>query len=123
VLGQTALLCELILVHEHVVIHLLSTHAAHAGSVLDGRPLAVEAQSVLGHVALQYRNRVVAEHEETLLVRVLLVGVNGCLEEKLNVLLLVFGKTLGVIENRQNLCALTGGWLGSELGQLGSLCG
>ena len=123
VLVQAPLLRELCLVNQDIIVHLLAADAADTESVNGRRPRTIKAQPILLHIALENCDRVVAQHEQPLLVGVLLVGVNGLLQKGLHIRLLVFGKTLGVRQDSQDTLALAGGGLCAKLGKRGRLGG
>jgi hypothetical protein len=100
---ETAVVIELILVHEYIVADLLTTHTAHSEPIHNSRPLCVEGQAVLGKVSLKNSHRVVAHHKQSFLVRVLFLSVEGVTEKDLDVAVLIVGETALVFQYSKDL--------------------
>ena len=102
-LQKTTLFGEILLVNQHVVVHLLATDFTYPESIITRRPLVVKGKAVLDHVSGEDSQCVSAHNEPTLLVHNLLPSLVLSSNKHLNVLQFVFGKPFIIFKDCHNL--------------------
>ena len=102
-LQKTTFFREVLLVNQHIVVHLLSTHFAYPESIIASCPLVVERKAILDHISGQNRQRVSTDNKPTFLIHNLLSCLVLTTNQHLNILQLVFGKPLFIFKDSHNL--------------------